>query len=214
MLSVNHVVTGAATCITIDTVCRIAEITFKWDGYGQLCNFMHSDYVLNISSNMLHYLAAVVTIAINIALFILGCLLPDCDQKNSVVGKIIHIPVKHRTWTHTIWCVILLAVMGFSVHSFFWLAYGYFAHIFYDSLSRAGICWFYPLSQYQIWPSGAQVKINHKLYLYRTGRQSETVITTIVALLGIVSFFLSIYLTIKGSCAPFHANELFEFHQV
>ena len=40
------------------------------------------------------------TIPACLAAYFLGTLLPDIDNPNSLLGRIIHVPVEHRTWFH------------------------------------------------------------------------------------------------------------------
>ena len=111
----------------------------------------------------------------------LGAYLPDCDMETSAIGRYFHIPVEHRTWTHSVWFLLLLAgvsaITGLFLpvvsHVVLWTGIGCFLHIFVDSLSRGGICWFYPLSQYKMYSSGARIKPGQKIKLYYTGKDSE-----------------------------------------
>ena len=114
------------------------------------------------------------------ALFALGSLLPDIDSRSSALGRYVHLPVKHRTLTHTAWVVALLVLLGIRFRVFIWLAFGYFLHIFYDGLSNAGIAWFWPLSRYITYPSGAVIKKGFRFKLYRTGDASETLIVCLI----------------------------------
>ena len=82
--------------------------------------------------------------ALCIALYIFGAYLPDADCEYSVVGKIVHVPIEHRTWMHSIWFVLLFFIPGLWFRPLVYLAAGCFFHIFWDSFSKAGISWFYP----------------------------------------------------------------------
>lgn len=104
-------------------------------------------------------------------LFLLGCELPDVDHQYSPIGKIVHIPVAHRTWTHSLWFVLLLGVPGIWFRPMAWLAAGCLTHLFYDMFSMSGIHWLYPYR-----------KKRHVLKLYHTGDLSEYVVGTIVVL--------------------------------
>lgn len=103
----------------------------------------------------------------------LGSLLPDIDNKNSMVGRVIHLPFEHRTWTHSIWFVLPLIFL--SCYSI-WLrfaALGYILHIMFDAVSAAGICFWYPFKKYRKYSNGAFVAPGHIIKLYRTNDGSE-----------------------------------------
>lgn len=195
----HHVIANVSTVITIDTVLKILSRASDNDIYSKCHNFVLSqsniEPELQLSSIAVNIGMAVVCIV----LFVIGSLLPDIDQESSTLGKIIYIPVQHRTWTHTFWIIAFLAVLSVSVSCLMWLCLGYLLHLFYDSLSKGGICWFYPLSQYKTWTSGAQIKKNHKIYLYRTGETSELIITMLAAFVGASMLVYNIYLTVGPS---------------
>ena len=131
------------------------------------------------------------------ALFCLGSLLPDIDSKGSTLGRYLYLPVKHRTLTHTFWIVALLALLGLKFRVFVWLALGYFFHIFYDGLSNAGIAWFWPLSRYITYPSGAVIKKGFRFKFYKTGDSSELLVVYLVC--GLCLFIaVSAILSILG----------------
>lgn len=120
-------------------------------------------------------------------LFYLGTLLPDIDSKNSLLGRFIYLPVKHKTWTHTIYGPFLIFVGSVWYLMLFWLGLGYILHLFWDSLSYCGVCFFYPFSKYREYNSGAKVKVNHKFKIYRTGKTSEyVVVAVLVTLTGVL----------------------------
>lgn len=206
MKGISHVLTGIATAIIIDTTIRAISIDCNSTFYNDFSRLLHEPFAALFPTTFSQTVSYIIIYTINIAAFIIGCLLPDCDSEKSIMGRIVHIPVKHRTWTHTIWCVVVFTLMGFAVPCFFWLAYGYTLHIFFDSMSKCGVCWFYPISQYKIWNNGAQVKKNHKFYLYRTGKASETVLLVIWSSVGTVMMMYSIYLSVTRGSLPFHAE--------
>lgn len=111
-----------------------------------------------------------------LALYVLGTLLPDIDSKGSTLGRFIYLPVRHRTLTHTIWVVLLLGLLSWKLPLFWWLTFGYFAHIFWDSLSAGGIAWTWPIGRYIYYPNGASVKKGFRIKLYHTGEASETAV--------------------------------------
>lgn len=121
--------------------------------------------------------------------YFLGVLLPDIDKPKSILGRLFHIPVEHRTWTHAIYLYLFFAVLGQFQPVFGWLALGAFVHLFWDSLSACGNCWFYKIfSNYRKYPGGAKVKKGHKLKLYRTGEWSEYLLLFAVVAASVASF--------------------------
>lgn len=102
-----------------------------------------------------------------------GALLPDMDSKSSLLGRYIHIPLKHRTWTHSIWALLLLLPICWLGPLFRCIWIGYVLHLMFDSLSACGVCFFYPFEKYREFPGGAKVKMHHKLKLYHTSQKSE-----------------------------------------
>lgn len=134
--------------------------------------------------------------AVYFYLFLMGTLLPDIDNEKSILGKHWHIKMEHRTWTHTVWFLSPLALLSIKFVFARWLALGYFLHLFWDSLSVGGICWFYPISQYKYFgTSGAKIKKNHKIYLYRVGKKSEAVLVTILVVISVLLLAFCVYLT-------------------
>ena len=101
-------------------------------------------------------------------LFLLGLVLPDCDHDKSLIGRIFYVPLEHRTWTHTLWFVLLFGIIGLFFRPFLWLSFGYFLHLFCDSFSRCGVCWLYPITRYKHY-AGAKIKRGHFLYFYGGG---------------------------------------------
>lgn len=114
--------------------------------------------------------------------FTLGALLPDIDSEDSTIGRyflIISKWIPHRTITHTIWAVALLAGLGWYFDSIqvMALAAGYGIHILQDTFSKQGIAWFYPLlGGYDNFGSGAVMKRGRRKpkLAYRTGGKGES----------------------------------------
>ena len=100
-------------------------------------------------------------------LFLLGTWLPDIDKR---------LPIEHRTWTHAIWIPAGLFFLSHTYHMLFWLAFGYVLHLFWDSISYAGVCYLYPFTKYRNFGSGAKVNQQHIFKLYRVGKPSEYVL--------------------------------------
>ena len=117
-----------------------------------------------------------------VPLFLLGTLLPDADSRTSMMGRYLYIPVKHRTWTHSIYFLAPLIALSFLHTSFLWLMAGYFLHLFWDSPSACGVAWFRPVTGYKEYPGGAKVKKGHKLKLYKADSVSEYVFVIVILL--------------------------------
>ena len=135
-----------------------ASIEFLFDGH-----FFNGDKILFI------YFPAVVL------LYLLGSLLPDIDHPHSAIGKIIHIPIKHRTWLHAIYIPLILFIVSIWFRPVFYLGIGYFFHIFWDMFSATGIDWFYP-----------KKNKHHILKLYKTSQLSEGVFVGISVTLSVL----------------------------
>lgn len=130
--------------------------------------------------------------AISVCLFVIGLLLPDVDSPKSTLGRYFCIPIGHRTWTHTVWAIGLVSLLCMISPVFFWLALGYAIHMAWDSVSVCGVCWFYPISRYREYPSGARIKNGHKLKIYRTDSPSERnlIILILVLTAGLSGFMI------------------------
>lgn len=130
-----------------------------------------------------------------------GTLFPDCDDEKSMLGRLIHIPVKHRTWLHAVWIPVGLFVLGgvtgIVIVNYF--ALGWLVHLFYDSLSAMGCCLFYPFPGYIEYPSGAKVKKGHRIKLYRNGQASETAVTVLFTLFWIGMCIFSHWAVMESS---------------
>ena len=124
---------------------------------------------------------------------LLGSLLPDLDHEKSILGRFVHINVPHRTWTHAIWWPVVLMLLGPCNLFLFWIGAGWLWHEVWDNASKAGDCFFYPISRpivYAINSHGQvyrakkgtnparsfRIKKNHKAWLYRAGQLSEKVV--------------------------------------
>lgn len=88
-------------------------------------------------------------------LLVVGCgvgsLLPDADYPKAPVGRIIPLWIffKHRTYTHSIFFMLFVGVIGLIFHINIWLTagllLGILSHLLLDSTTPMGIRWFYPL---------------------------------------------------------------------
>ena len=77
-----------------------------------------------------------------------GSLLPDIDHKKSMLGSILHLPVKHRTLTHSLLFlfVISIFVIQYELSLGSGLFLGIFSHLVLDMAGPKsnGIMLFYP----------------------------------------------------------------------
>lgn len=148
--------------------------------------------------------------------FLFGTLLPDIDNRRSILGRYLYLPLKHRTWTHTIWfCLLwwLLDLLSWVLSLYTgnvlwvwircivrWIGVGYVLHVWMDTYSAQGVCWFYPFQKYKEYASGAVVKPKHKCKLYYTNKPSEKWMVFFVLLLcGLSIWFF-------GYCFHGYAN--------
>lgn len=126
--------------------------------------------------------------------YILGSLFPDVDNETSIVGRCFRLPFEHRTWTHSIWAILLFGWIGMNNVFTLWFFMGYVLHILMDSLSAGGICFWYPFQRFKKYASGAFVAKGHNMKLYRAGRVSEgLVVTLICGLFLFLTFWFGIY---------------------
>jgi membrane-bound metal-dependent hydrolase len=131
--------------------------------------------------------------AIIFAGYLFGSLLPDIDSKTSIIGRKIHLPFEHRTWTHSIWAIILLFILSIFFVLIRPILIGYIMHMLEDTPSACGICWLYPFHKYIEYESGAKVARGHKFKLYRTSDMSESIfVFGIIAIFVIIIWFCGI----------------------
>ena len=132
---------------------------------------------------------------LSFALFFVGLLLPDIDLSGSTISRLLHfyLPIGHRTWTHTIWILLLLFLCSFLTNSMplLCLTLGYFYHLFCDSLSVCGVCWFYPISQYRELGYGKKVKNNHFVSFYGSDFVTGYIWAFIIFFIGLFVVFFS-----------------------
>ena len=122
-------------------------------------------------------------------LFLIGSVLPDIDNPNSVLGRFNPIPLGHRTITHAIWIPIILFLVGIKFHLINFLALGYLLHILRDAASSQGVCFLWPFTKYIDYGNGAKIKNNHRWYLYKTGSITETILVIILVCIASISTF-------------------------
>lgn len=191
MMGRNHIVTGICALEHVRAVGVLLERTgnrFLIHGLEVVADKMGLGQIGTFDRFLV---ADKVTFHMNILLLVyfLGVLLPDIDNPNSILGQFIHIPVRHRTWIHSIYPYLIPGILAPFHPVFFWLTFGVFVHLFWDSFSKMGNCWFYKLlSDYREYPNGAKIKKGNHLVLYRTGEWSEYLVTFMVAVLTVILF--------------------------
>ena len=175
MMGRNHLIVNGAVCAGSLGVCCsvvISKVSNVQDlSLSVLKYFYPASLCGNISWDLLSFWP--IYLLCSLLLLAFGSLLPDIDSKESILGRFLYLPVRHRTWTHSIWFVIPLVCLGLihPILRFIWL--GCFLHILADEFSRGGVCFLYPIHAYRRYPNGAFVAIGHKMKLYHTGDKSE-----------------------------------------
>ena len=124
-------------------------------------------------------------------LFLFGTILPHMDDEESLIAYF-HIYVPLGVWTHAIWLPLLFFMAAFKYHLCFWVAFGYFLHLFWDSVSDYGICLLYPFSKYTNKRGVGVVKQKHRFFLYRVGGRSETAFVVVVVMVSLVCVYFGI----------------------
>ena len=186
MLGKSHLACGVSSAVIIGS--GLAALSTRYVGpLSSQISYVLNGYVYPYLSGYGTF-PYVVWWGMSLFLFITGLLLPDIDSKTSILGRYVHIPLEHRTWTHTAWIAIFIGIGAVFYPFLFWLVSGYVCHVFWDAISYGGVCWFYPISKYRNYGDGAKVKVNHKIKIYRTGKTSEAVVVTITVMtaLGVV----------------------------
>lgn len=123
--------------------------------------------------------------------FWFGTLLPDIDSKSSILGSHLHLPLKHRTWTHSVWALLLVFLVSLAHPWFRLMPLGFALHLLGDAFSASGLCFFYPFQRYIAYDSGAFVAPGHTWKLYHAGKQSEAhfVLLVSIPLLVVIAYF-------------------------
>ena len=119
--------------------------------------------------------------------FVLGSLLPDIDHKYSTLGKYFYLPVRHRTWTHSIWFVLPFLWLGTKNRFMFWMALGIILHILLDSFSASGVSFFYPFTSMRTYRR-AKAYRGHGLTLYSVGDPAEDIFMLLVVVISLGFF--------------------------
>lgn len=125
--------------------------------------------------------------AATFALFTLGALLPDIDSEYSWLGRFLHLNVKHRTWTHSIWPVLALCAWAYFQPLVWALVAGYAIHLLSDMPSKMGICLFYPYPGFREYNSGARVKRGRHIWIYKTGSKREALLAATICIICITA---------------------------
>lgn len=180
MMGKRHVIVNSAIVTSMYFFCEYARnCQFQSVIPPTIPNQLHQYFYGTMSDSVLQLPWTVVLFVS----MLFGTLLPDIDKKTSMLGRYVHIPVKHRTWTHTAWALFILFGLGLLSSIFGAMFVGYGLHLLIDSVSWAGICWFYPIQQYRYYPNGAFVAKNHKCKLYHAGEKSELVFMWLIVLI-------------------------------
>lgn len=199
MTGKNHVITNI--CTVTSTICGVAALhTHAY--YTTKTTFFQSvivglDGILWPCIHTMFLdtggLPFPVFAVISMAAFFIGSIMPDIDSENSMLGKFLHLPIEHRTWTHAVWVPIVLGLLSILHRCMSWLTLGYLLHLVWDNLSKGGVCFFYPISKYRYFGnSGAKIKDGHFLYLYRTGQPSEGIVVGALATVTVVCVTLAV----------------------
>lgn len=181
MTSINHVKINA--CLFVSGISVYTSIVNQSSWL-----YAHSGSVYNALSlwaNPYSFLASIV-------MFLLGSVMPDIDSSSSFISKIfkMSVPFEHRTWTHTIWAVLIIFFLAdvSGIAELFWFLIGYFLHILIDSMSVCGICWLFPISSYSI-KDGIYRKKGHNWYLYFVNDDSEKFVVRYVFYGSLIALF-------------------------
>ena len=174
MTGKSHIAMNTATAIiVVDTIFLIDKVATN-ETLISVKNGL-TDFFMD-SGNIPIYLF----MPISFLLYFLGAILPDIDHEYSMIGRHIHLPIEHRTWTHAIWLPIIFAIIGIWYRFMTYLAIGYFLHLFWDMFSASGIMWFYPS------------KVKAKVKLYHTGKGSEYIVDAVVLFVTLIYVLLSV----------------------
>ena len=188
MIARNHIITGADSVVCLGA----AVYTFAYNVDLGIFSAACGQLIESLAGiNSLYKLCA-------IPLYIFGLLLPDCDRKTSVIGRFFYLPVKHRTWTHSVWFVLPWVIAGAWFMPLWSTAFAIMVHDFWDSLSNGGVCFFYPFTKYRDLPNGAHFKPGHKGF-YATDTADETFMTVIACFFTFIAIGYA-YLFFKMRC--------------
>lgn len=194
----NHLVTSTGTVLLIDSgfylLRQFTAADVSW--IHNICGLYENIKNWFLDSGIL---PMVLFVPICVILFYLGVLFPDVDNEKSMLGRYVHIPLEHRTWTHAVWIPVVFFLISLRYRMWFWFSFGYFLHLLQDSLSVMGVCFLYPVSKYRKYPSGAKVKKNHRFHLYKNHQPSEYIVSGVMAGFGGVAFLVHLILMLRPS---------------
>lgn len=157
-----NIATGAVTAETCFLIMNTES-----PGWLQSCISSFSNFMLDSGD-----IPKILFVAAGIVLYLIGGLLPDIDTPYSMLGRIIHIPVEHRTWTHAIWWPMIFCIGGIWYRLLFWLGLGVLIHDLWDKPSASGLNMLYPFGKKRF----AEKKRKRVFKLYHTSKGSEYIV--------------------------------------
>ena len=176
MLGKHHVEVSLSSGLTFLSICGamlpIQSNPNKWTpvdlSLSGLVDVFFPSYI-----NRHSFMMSVLWLLLLIVSYVFGILLPDIDSPSSMLGRYVHLPFDHRTWTHSLFLYLFLVPAAILFKPAMMVLLGVLMHLFEDASSAQGVCFFYPLEKYREYPSGAKVKKKHKVKLYHAGKPSE-----------------------------------------
>lgn len=193
MIGKNHVITTITTGVLVVSVVgyisKLDYIINNVDIADRFVNILYPGYIDRSNLYISALWAGILVLSLGI-----GTLVPDIDNRNSLLGRYVYLPLKHRTWTHCFVPLLLLLPVCFASPLGLCFYFGYLLHLLEDSFSAGGICWFYPFQRFREYASGAFVANGHKLKAYHTGKSSETAFVILIVVIELmIIWFTGIY---------------------
>lgn len=181
----DHMIVNVATAMGVGATLLLMDRSSSLSAHNisrSIVGFLfdHDFSVINDTFTMIF------VITVSALLYLFGSLLPDIDHPYSTLGRIIHIPIKHRTWTHAIYPAVIFILLGLKWRLVLWLGLGYLGHLLADSVSASGVNWLYPMKN----------KF-HKIKLYHTSDISEYLTTGIWFGLNFVYMIIAVLIAFK-----------------
>lgn len=141
------------------------------------------------------YFVRYLMLSIGLFLFYIGSLLPDIDNPDSLISKMLHLNIRivHRGFFHSVWFASLFLIPGIFVRyavPFSYMGLGILVHYIVDRPSPAGWVPLYPLGNYRIYENTVFTNKRH-LSIYRTGDLSELAFIILLLVLSITALFLA-----------------------
>ena len=199
MLGKSHLTINATACTGAFFLMKMCEQT----NYGEI-----TEFALKADEFFFAGKSPIVPLVLYTLLFSFGGILPDVDQRKSLIGNIIYIPLGHRGITHSIWLPGFICFIAYVAKNNYllMLGLGYFLHLIIDFFSSRGVDWFYPIGSGTItFESGAKRTRGHFFSLYRTGCPSEYVLLTLLLLINLSPTAYYLLSTISSG----HIQEIF-----